>query len=268
MKREPILNIPSVTAAFVAGLVVIHLVRLLLPADTDYETLLSLAFIPARTIGDPTAVTLLPGGEGARWWSLVTYALLHGNATHLIFNCLWIAAFGTPVARRFGTGRFIAICLVTSIAGALAHLAIFPHDPTPVIGASAAGSGLMGAAARFAFDRGGPLDMFRRMDPLAPMQPAAPLLVALSQPRVIFFTLMWLGLNVLFGLGASYMPGVSGAVAWQAHIGGFAAGLLLFPLFDGATARRRDAVLQDLLRAEEEWRRSQNGEPPYHNGSS
>ncbi|MGE0233369.1 MAG: rhomboid family intramembrane serine protease [Flavobacteriaceae bacterium] len=268
MKREPILNIPSITAALVAVLAGVHLIRLLLPADADYELLLTLALIPARTIGDPAAVALLPGGEGARWWSLVSYAVLHGSGMHLVINSLWIAAFGTPVARRFGNGRFIALVLVAAVAGALAHLAIYPHDPVPVIGASAAGSGLMGAAARFAFDRGGPLDMFRRMDPLAPLQPAAPLSVVLRQPRVVFFTLIWLGLNVLFGIGSSLVPGVGGAVAWQAHIGGFAAGLLLFPLFDGATARRRQVRMAEVLRAEDEWRRAQEDEPPHHNGSS
>jgi len=240
----------------IGGLVAVHLARLVLSPEADFKLILGFSFIPARTMGDAGAA-LLPGGEAARWWSLITYALLHGDAMHLTVNCLWIAAFGTPVARRFGTARFVAIAVLSAIAGAALHLAIYPHDTVPVVGASAAGSGLMGAAARFVFASEGPLDMLRRLDPLAPLRPAAPLGVVLRDRRVIAFTAIWLGLNVLFGLGGSLLPGIGGAIAWQAHIGGFLAGLLLFPFFDRGTAKRRE----DVMRALEE-------EASYHNGSS
>jgi membrane associated rhomboid family serine protease len=62
--------------------------------------------------------------------------------------------------------------------------------------------------------------------------PAAPLLVALRDPRIIIFLMAWFGLNLLFGVGVSSLPGMEQSVAWQAHIGGFLAGLILFALFD------------------------------------
>jgi len=90
----------------------------------------------------------------------------------------------------------------------------------------------MAAATRFAFQPGGPLDSWRHHDPESYLIPAAPLPVVLRNPRVFAFVGVWFGLNLLFGIGAAAIPGSDEAVAWQAHIGGFLAGLLLFPLFD------------------------------------
>jgi membrane associated rhomboid family serine protease len=62
--------------------------------------------------------------------------------------------------------------------------------------------------------------------------PAAPLLVALRDSRVVIFLVAWFGLNLVFGIGSTTFPGFEQAIAWQAHIGGFLAGLILFALFD------------------------------------
>jgi membrane associated rhomboid family serine protease len=105
----------------------------------------------------------------------------------------------------------------------------------PMVGASAAISGAMAAAARFAFQRGGPLEMWRDRAE-ASRVPAAPLSVSLRDARVIAFLLVWFGVNILFGVFSMGMPGVEQAIAWQAHIGGFLAGLLAFAAFDPVPA--------------------------------
>jgi membrane associated rhomboid family serine protease len=65
--------------------------------------------------------------------------------------------------------------------------------------------------------------------------PARPLLATLTDVRFLMFLVVWLGLNMLFGLGTVSMGGQDGeAIAWQAHIGGFFAGLILFNAFDPA----------------------------------
>jgi hypothetical protein len=79
---------------------------------------------------------------------------------------------------------------------------------------------------------GGPIDMFRTHEEAAYRVPAAPLLAALRDPRIIIFLVAWFGLNLLFGIGVPSLPGIEQSVAWQAHIGGFLAGLTLFALFD------------------------------------
>jgi membrane associated rhomboid family serine protease len=100
-----------------------------------------------------------------------------------------------------------------------------------MIGASAAISGTMAAAMRFAFQRGGPLGLWR--DPEEAYRvPAASLAESLRDPRVLSFLLVWLGVNLLLGLLSIGATGVPQAIAWQAHIGGFLAGLMGFWLFD------------------------------------
>ena len=91
------------------------------------------------------------GSGGGHWWTLVTYALLHGSWAHVGFNCLWLAAFGAPVARRFGAVRFLALLLVASVVGALVQFSAAMASFVPVIGASAGVAGAMGAAVRFVF---------------------------------------------------------------------------------------------------------------------
>lgn len=234
MKREPPINIPPVVAAVIAVLVIVHLLRTLVLNDQqDVELLLNFAFIPARYDNSAVLGGALPGG-GADVWTFVTYAFIHASWTHLGVNAIWLLPFGSAVARRFGPPRFLAFFAVTAAAGAALHLATHAGEQYPMIGASAAISGTMAAAMRFAFQRGGPLSLFRDRDgeEHAYQVPAIPLSGVLRDPRVVLFLAVWFGINILFGLGSFPVTGSELPVAWQAHIGGFLAGLLLFSWFD------------------------------------
>lgn len=232
--RQPVFNVPGSIAGLALLLIAIHAVRaLLLSEAADVEVLTYFAFIPARyTL--PDTMFYLPGGWGPKVWSVVTYAMLHANWMHLGVNLIWFFAFGTPVARRFGAIRFLIFCAVTAAAGALAHYVTHPDALVPLVGASATVSGVMAAAIRFAFSPGGALSGGYGGD----HHPADSLGASLRNGQMLIFIAIWFGLNLLFGLGVS-MPGTDGAeVAWQAHVGGFAAGLLLFGLFDPIPRRR------------------------------
>lgn len=231
--REPVLNLPGALTAVLVLLIGIHLFRQILPAESDFWMIITFGFVPGRydaaLAGDRFAEY---GGSAAQVWTFVTYSLLHADFTHLAFNVLWLLPFGSAVARRFGAIRFFLFLIVASVAGAAAHLLTHAHELAPMIGASAAVSGAMAAAIRFAFGRGGFLS-FRRGDADAAARvPALPLFQGLRHPRVIAFLAVWFGINIVFGLGSSPFTGPSQSVAWQAHIGGFLAGLLLFSLFD------------------------------------
>jgi membrane associated rhomboid family serine protease len=228
--REPIFTLPPALTAYVLLLAVIHL-RVLLPPDLDDWTIGVFGFIPKRY--DSTLLAIdFPGGEGAKVWTFVTYSLLHANLTHLGFNVLWLLPFGIALARRFGAVRFFVFMAVTAAAGALAHLVTHEHAVAPMIGASASVSGTMAAAIRFAFVRGSFLSFNRGDAEAAAKVPALSLTRALRNRRVLGFLGIWFALNIIFGI-ASIAIGADGAsVAWQAHIGGFLAGLLLFSLFD------------------------------------
>jgi membrane associated rhomboid family serine protease len=232
--REPIFNVPAVVLAIIAVFILIWAGEAFLLSDEeDITFLLTFGFVPARY---DSALLLsfggFPGGVGAEVWTFVTYAFLHGDFLHLTMNAIWFLPFGAAVARRFGTLRFIGFFVATAVGGALAHLATHQGEMLAMIGASAAVSGFMAGAIRFAFQQGGPLAMFRNDDVSAYQVPAAPLKVALRDPRIIVFLVAWFGLNLLFGIGSGGIPGVEQSIAWQAHIGGFLTGLLLFSVFD------------------------------------
>ena len=235
MKREPLFNVPSVVIALLALLALIHAVRtMLLSEDLDVEFLLSFAFIPARYDGSAVLGGALPGGVGAEVWTFVTYSLIHADWIHFGVNAVWLLPFGSAVARRFGALRFLAFFAVTAAAGAAMHLATHAGEQYPMIGASATISGLMAAAMRFVFQRGGPLGFLRGENEEAYRVPAIPLIGVLSDARVLLFLGVWFGFNILFGLGSVSITGSDQTVAWQAHIGGFLAGLMLFSWFDPA----------------------------------
>jgi len=228
--REPILTLPAALTAYIVLIAVIHL-RVLLPPEAENWTIDVFGFIPKRydtTLLDYT----FPGGAGAKVWTFVTYSLLHANLSHIGFNVLWLLPFGSALARRFGAIRFFVFMAVTAAAGALAHLVTHEHAVAPMIGASASVSGTMAAAIRFAFVKGSFLSFSRGDADLAAKVPALSLSRALRNRRVLAFLAVWFGVNVVFGVG-SIAIGIDGAsVAWQEHIGGFFAGLVLFSLFD------------------------------------
>lgn len=229
--REPILTLPGALTAYVGLLAVIHIIRMLLPVDLEYWTIEVFGFIPKRY--DQTLLSMpFPGGNGAKVWSFVTYSLLHANLSHIGFNVLWLLPFGSALARRFGAVRFFIFMAVTAVAGAAAHLVTHEHALAPMIGASASVSGAMAAAIRFAFVRGSFLSFNRGDADEAARVPALPLLRSLRDPRVIGFLAVWFGVNIIFGVGSIAIGAEGASVAWQAHIGGFFAGLLLFSLFD------------------------------------
>jgi membrane associated rhomboid family serine protease len=243
--REPIFNIPAVVLAVAMLLAAIQIGRGFLSEDTDLAWLIDFAFIPARELSwiapsilkgivergptglDENAIAqyqlasyLLAQG-GARPWTFLTYAALHEGWLHLGLNVVVLFALGTPVARRFGALRFLALFAVGAVAGALMHLGVHPAGVAPLIGASASVSACMGAAARFVFD------------PMARMGASAPRLrESLRNRTVIAFTLGWFIANAMSGLGANPSVLASASIAWEAHIGGFLLGFLAFALFD------------------------------------
>ena len=238
--REPLLTLPSALTAYIALIAVIHL-RVLLPPELDNWTIDVFGFIPKRY--DSTLLNLtFPGGNGAKVWTFVTYSLLHANLSHIFFNVLWLLPFGSALARRFGAVRFYLFMAVTAAAGALAHLLTHEHAIAPMIGASASVSGTMAAAIRFAFVRGSFLSFSRGDAEVAAKVPALSLSRALRNGRVLGFLAVWFGVNIVFGVGSIAIGSDGASVAWQAHIGGFVAGLMLFSLFDPVPRAARHAA--------------------------
>lgn len=231
--EPPAFNVPGAVLALLVAIVGLHLLIEWLPLAAQREVLFLFALFPLRYAGVDGIVEGLPGGFAAEIWTPITYTFLHGGWTHLIVNSVWLLAFGSPLARRFGVLRFFLFYFLCGAAGAFLHVAIYPASPVPVVGASAAISGLMGGAARFVFLGDGPLGALGGNRSAGAPQRRAGIFASLADRRTLIFVGVWVGLNFLFGATAlSGALGVTAQVAWEAHLGGFLAGLLLFGLFD------------------------------------
>ncbi|PLX34868.1 MAG: rhomboid family intramembrane serine protease [Hyphomicrobiales bacterium] len=228
--ETPAFNAPRVVMVLLGLLLAIHIIRIMLPAQWDLYILLTFSFIPARYGGE--ADILLPGGAAAGVWSVVTYALLHGNFVHLIVNGVWMLAFASPLAARLDLANFLGFTLVCSVAGVVAHLAFHWGEAIPVVGASAAISGYMAAAMRFVFQSEGPLGAIGGNADNVGRMHALPIRETLRDRRVLAFLAVWIGINILMGLGALQLDDELSNIAWEAHIAGLLAGLFLFDLFD------------------------------------
>lgn len=225
-KAEPIFNVPAAVIAVMALLVAVHYGFDLLDETSREWWTVALALIPARY----TSQIPIAGGSVADVTSLITHMFLHVDTAHLLINSLSLLAFGGAVAQRIGNLRFLAFFIVTGIAGALGYVALNWGQAAVVVGASGAVSGLMAASFRFLFaalETVG-LQGFRDNPRSIPLLTIAG---TFRNRQCLIAMTFWVVLNFILGLGGSIVTGGSG-IAWEAHLGGFVAGLLLFGLFD------------------------------------
>jgi len=164
-----------------------------------------------------------------RWQTLLTSLFLHGSWPHVLMNSVAALAFGPPTARLMGTGPrgamvFFLFYLACGVLAGLGFALADPHSPAPAVGASGAISGLLGAASRIIQGHG-------RIGPI-------------FGSTVIGMAVAWAVVNVVLGV-SGLTPGAMGmAVAWQAHLAGYLAGVLLIGPFARLAGRPRDVFTQ------------------------
>jgi membrane associated rhomboid family serine protease len=177
------------------------------------------AFVPASLTADPAAAAV--------WAAIAASMFLHAGWLHVVFNMLYLWVFGVAIEDRLGHLWFLAFYLVCGIAAALAQWAIAPASAIPVVGASGAVAGLLGAY----------LVLFPRTD----VTVVVPLFIVFEVATVpawivvgLFFAVQVAEALITLGQPAA------GGVAFFAHVGGFLAGLLMaVPVALAAGARRR-----------------------------
>jgi membrane associated rhomboid family serine protease len=205
---------PIVTVALIISCVLAFFWELSLGQHLN-AAMFSYGVTPATLVGDnqlPAAMYRIPP-----WATLLTSMFLHGGWMHLIGNMLYLWIFGDNVEDAMGHTRFIVFYVVCGIAAALAQALPDPSSTVPMIGASGAISGVLGAYLLL-FPRTHvlvflPLGVFSRLIHL-------PALLVLG---------FWFVLQIISSAMASDETG--GGVAWGAHIGGFVAGMILIPIF-------------------------------------
>jgi membrane associated rhomboid family serine protease len=205
---------PVVTRTIVVACVLVYLWQLTLGPQGGQAIVYSLGAIPAVLLGReslPTELAIV-----APPVTIFTSMFMHGGFMHLLGNMLYLWIFGDNVEDSMGRIRFAVFYLLCGIAAVFAQALPEPDSTIPMIGASGAISGVLGAY----------LLLFPRARVLVGI-PLGFVLQTLRLPAGVVLAL-WFGLqllsNVLGGAG-------SGGVAFRAHIGGFVAGLLLIPLF-------------------------------------
>lgn len=191
--KEPMFNIPFLPMLAAVGLVALYAVQ----GDVNQAANI-LGFRPVDL-------------EQGHYTGLLTHMIVHGSWMHVIMNSVGIIAFGAPVARDLSRGvaplAWIVLFIVCGVAGALGYAAFNMGSTIPVVGASGALFGLIGASLRLMAGPG--------------------ILIPLFHPLVLRSAIAWLAVTVLVGMAGGFLAGDSARVAWEAHLFGFIAGIIL-----------------------------------------
>jgi membrane associated rhomboid family serine protease len=212
--ENPTRTRPVVTIGLIAACTLVYLWQLTLPPDGVRAAIYSLGFIPAVFLGAtelPPELRSVPS-----LLTPLTSMFLHGNLLHLLGNMLYLWIFGDNIEDRMGRGRFIVFYVLCGVAAALAQALPNTDSVVPMIGASGAVSGVLGA--------------YLLLYPRAKVLVAIPLVIVLYTFHLPALAVLglWFAGQLLSSMAQE--AGEAG-VAFGAHVGGFVAGLLLVRLF-------------------------------------
>jgi membrane associated rhomboid family serine protease len=212
---------PYVTVSLIAACVAVFLWQRTLDLEAGRRAVDALGAIPAVLLTDarlPADLQWIP-----RYAALFTYMFLHGGWLHLLGNMLYLWIYGDNVEDSMGHARYLLFYFLCGVAAMLAQAFSDPHSAYPVIGASGAISGILGAY----------LLLFPRAKVLTLV--LLPFFFTTLRLPAMLLLLLWFAVQLVSDLA---LHGGDASVALRAHIGGFFAGMLLVPLL-----KRRDVPL-------------------------
>ena len=230
---QPIFNVPTVVLFVVGLLVAVHVLLWTMGEVGSAWANYHFAFNPARL----SQLEPISYPQGAQFWTFLTYAFLHADFYHLASNAVWLIVFSTPLSRRLMGPRYILLIAGSAVVGALSVWVLHAGESINVVGASGAVSGALAAAIPIMFAPGFRMGQSHRVDykRLHVLQP----LQLIRNRNAVGFALVFLVITLLTGAsmamtGTAYLEERN--IAWEAHLGGFIAGLVLFYLLDKRTA--------------------------------
>ncbi len=209
---NPTKRFPIVTVLLIAANVLIFIYQTLLAPDLQESLVASFALIPAKLFSKEVAGQ----GDVHPMITVFTSMFLHGGFLHIAGNMLYLWIFGNNVEDATGRIRFVIFYLVCGVAAAYTHAVLHASSRVPMIGASGAVSGVLGA--------------YLLLYPRARVLTAVVFgfyIRTIEVPAVVILG-FWFLLQFSNALVSS---GTGGGVAWYAHVGGFVAGMLLIGLF-------------------------------------
>jgi len=211
---QPSYSTPYVTIALIVTNVMVFLHTVSLDPFSRNHFILEYGMIPARL----------------QMADLVTSMFLHGGWLHLIGNMWFLWIFGDNVEDTLGHGKYLLFYLLCGVLAALGHYALSTESRVPVVGASGAIAGVMGAyLVKFPHSR------------IVTLVPIIIFLTTVDVPAALSL-LYWCVIQFFSGIGSIAHSQLSqgGGVAWFAHVGGFLAGMLLvLAMGRGQRYRRR-----------------------------
>jgi len=213
---------PIVTVAFIAACVLVFLWQFSLDDQGGERAVYSFGFIPALLFTDQRLAPEL--AMAPPFATVLTSMFMHGGWMHLIGNMLYLWVFGNNVEDAMGHVRFVVFYVVCGAAAAFSQGIVDPASTIPMIGASGAVAGVLGA--------------YLILHPRAKVLTLIPL--GLAFPILHLPAMLVLGIWFVMQFVNAALSGGGPGVAWWAHIGGFVAGLALIFVF-----RDRQVVLFD-----------------------
>jgi len=208
-RRFPVMNWLLVA---LNGFVFYH--ELLLNQDALYRFVQTWGLIPARFMADPLEA----------WITVFSSMFIHGGWFHILSNMWILIIFGDNIEDRMGAGRYLVFYLLSGMAAATLQMVLLPSSSMPMVGASGAIAGVLGA--------------YIVLFPGSRIASLVPILFIFTvvEVRAWVFLGFWFLTQLFSGWLSLQGADVSG-IAWWAHIGGFVFGLLMVPFF-----ARRQAV--------------------------
>lgn len=217
--HNPTTRQPYVTIALIVACVLVYVWQVTLGTVEGQRAVMQFGFIPATLFGGADTLT----GSGtliAALSTLFTSMFLHGDLMHLAGNMLYLWIFGNNIEDVCGHGRFLAFYLLCGVVAALAQAVPDLNSTIPMIGASGAISGVLGA--------------YLLLFPKVKVQVIIPIAFFIMRTLPAGWLLgLWIAFQVFSGLAAGV---AASGVAWWAHIGGFVAGMALIHLFRKKTS--------------------------------
>jgi len=200
-----------------------------------------LGLIPGEVLGTVPAGTAVPLGPGMQcvttgqphWWTVLTSMFMHGGWFHVLGNMWFLWVFGNNIEDSMGHARFVVFYLLCGVAAAATQMIVDPGSRVPMVGASGAISGVMGAY----------IVLYPRVR-VHTLITLGFFFTTVTLPAYVILG-YWFLLQLLFGTVGVIAGAQGGGVAVWAHVGGFVAGLALIKLFANAEflERRRGGMI-------------------------
>lgn len=207
---NPSISFPVVTLSLIVLNIVVFLGTFFGGAHRLGQIVYEWGVIPSNLLYGTSEVE-----QPARWLTPITSMFLHGGLFHLAFNMLFLWIFGDNVEDRLGSLRFLLFYFFCGFCADFTHIALYSGSMIPVVGASGAVAGVMGA--------------YLVLFPNARVRTLIILFPFIRTVRLpaFFFLIVWIGLQVL---SQAFSWGLESGIAFAAHIGGFAVGALLLSM--------------------------------------